>query len=250
MTSKIQRIRAALLELEIQPATAMKVVDGGTGLSHDFNVLPEDFLDQAEEDLESGGNAAILNCLTNANRAIHSQVDQALEALHLNNGGLSWKKKLVLFADVGFIAPRILKKVSDKRNLLEHQYKAPSKRAVGEALDLSTLFVASTKRHLDMFEGDFVIGNPDKRLDAFSFEKEMSVGFSTYSKKAPRFTLWFRKGMALDEPSPRNKRILEVEIGPSETLYKDLVRLALAGERENKVLRALTRFFQTLNARI
>ncbi|MEA2075447.1 MAG: hypothetical protein U9O85_06905 [Euryarchaeota archaeon] len=42
----------------------------------------------------------------------------------------------------GIIAPQILKKINDKRNLLEHEFKKPSLEQVEDALDVATLFIS------------------------------------------------------------------------------------------------------------
>ena len=50
--------------------------------------------------------------------------------------------------NVGIISPRILKRINQKRNFLEHEYKNPEKEQVDDALDVATLFIAYTEKFL------------------------------------------------------------------------------------------------------
>ena len=71
-----------------------------------------------------------------------------------------------LIARCGFAAPRILKRVNDARNLLEHEYVHPTPETTEEALDIATLFVNATRRHFQMFMGEFHVGNGGERIAA------------------------------------------------------------------------------------
>ncbi len=127
-------LKKALAELGITRSRAVKLISGSYSLSYDLGISPQEFLSQAENDFESGGGSARLNAISNAKRAISSQLDQALFCLGFTPTRMDTRKKLRLFGDLGFVAPRILKKVSQARNLLEHEYRAPTKTRVSVSI--------------------------------------------------------------------------------------------------------------------
>ena len=49
---------------------------------------------------------------------------------------------------LGVISPRILLKINQKRNLLEHEYIRPNKGDVEDALDVAILFIVYTDKYL------------------------------------------------------------------------------------------------------
>ena len=123
MTSNLKTLVATL---GIDSDRAVILPNSGDYLRHNFEVNPEDFLEQAEEDYENGGNAALLNSITNAKRAIRSQIDEALYYLGFDPHKMRIQRMVELLREVGDVAPRILRKVDDTRNLLEHEYKMPT----------------------------------------------------------------------------------------------------------------------------
>ena len=105
-------------------------------------LTPMEFLLQAEHDYDIGGQTALLNSLTNSKRAIQCQIDQWIQAFGFETSKTT-KKKIEIINEIGY-APRILRKVSDARNLLEHEYRLPNIEIVEEALDLAWLFISSS----------------------------------------------------------------------------------------------------------
>ncbi len=134
------------------------ITNGGIGAcSHEiiktgFEISPKEFHKLAESDLEASYNNHLLNSLTNTKRAIDSQLDSLLIAfgLYKRSKKERWKfpKKIQFFNDMGIISPRILNKINNKRNLLEHEYKNPSKEEVEDALDVAELFIYCTDKYL------------------------------------------------------------------------------------------------------
>jgi len=150
MSSDLKRL---VNQVGITKENARKLVEGG-GLSpsHSFDIEPEDFLERAEEDYQQGGTSASLNSITNSKRAIYSKMDQALAWLGFDATRLKVLKKVELLGSLGFVTPRILKRVTTPRNILEHQYVRPTTEEIEEALDLAALFTESINRHLLTFE--------------------------------------------------------------------------------------------------
>jgi hypothetical protein len=132
---------------------------GGTLLAHELEVDPHQFLAQAEVDLATGGDAGGLNAVTNAKRAIVSQMDQIL--LTFGYASTRWKmpRKIETLKSLGVVVPRILRKVSSARNFLEHEYRLPTQEQIEEAVDLATLFVAAARHPMEPFADEFELGN-------------------------------------------------------------------------------------------
>src|SRR5688572_20286277 len=129
------------------------------------DIEPRDFLELAEEDLERGRDAALLNAITNAKRAIHCQVDYVLACLGYDPQRLSTAAKFELFDRFGFVAPRILRRVTKLRNVLEHEYIRPPEEQVIDAVDLAALFVEGVGRHLRAFDVGFALGSKSELLE-------------------------------------------------------------------------------------
>jgi hypothetical protein len=239
-----KELKTLIESLGITEDKVIKLSSGGSSLNHDFDINPEDFLQRAEDDYEIGGSAALLNSITNAKRAIHCQIDQALLCLGFNTKRWNLPKKAELLVRLGFVAPRILKRVTHTRNVLEHEYVSPTLEQVEEALDLAALFVEATNRHLEGFGHEFYIGNHDEQVDSFHFRKELGFHFG-YEEKG--FQIWGRTNVS-PELNPRTDvEIGEAFIKPNDEIFIDIVRLVVAGDNEVKVKKALVQFFTTLN---
>jgi uncharacterized protein YutE (UPF0331/DUF86 family) len=52
-------------------------------------------------------------------------------------------KKIERLRALGLLAPSLLRKVVDMRNILEHEYPTPELKNVEDALDIASLFVMS-----------------------------------------------------------------------------------------------------------
>jgi len=112
-----------------------------------LGVSPNDFLEFAIRDLDSGKETYhYVNCLSNCKRAIDSQVDLLIKKFGYKKAAKQerWNipKKLEFIGEFGIITPRILNRIITLRNKLEHEFKAPSKREVEDALDVTVLFLS------------------------------------------------------------------------------------------------------------
>jgi hypothetical protein len=116
---------------------------GGSFTMTELKTSPVEFLNLAEDDFERGGLSALVNATTNAKRAIVCQLDQLL--ISFGYPSLKWNvpKKIERLHALGLLAPSLLRKVVNMRNILEHEYKAPDLQSVEESLDVASLFVMS-----------------------------------------------------------------------------------------------------------
>lgn len=118
----------------------------------DFPINPNDFLSFAEKDIANANEIhALVNCLTNAKRAVDAQVNRVLSVLGFSYKHLSFHKRFAILRDIGIVAPRIIQKMIIARNLLEHEYTCPKRQDVEDALDISTLFVQAVDRIFLLF---------------------------------------------------------------------------------------------------
>jgi len=117
-----------------------------------FQIKPSEFLKFAETDLNNKYAHRLVNSLSNIKRAIDCQLDSLLYGFGLfeksNEERWNFPRKIETLKKLGIISPRILKKINQKRNLLEHQYIKPKKSEVDDALDVATLFIAYTEKFL------------------------------------------------------------------------------------------------------
>jgi hypothetical protein len=117
-----------------------------------FQRKPHDFLRFAQYDLDNRYEHHLINALSNLKRAIDCQLDTLLVGFGLYGEArkkkLSFPKKVALLNSFGIISPRILKRINQKRNLLEHEYVSPAKDDVEDALDIANLFIAYTDKFI------------------------------------------------------------------------------------------------------
>lgn len=131
---------------------------GGSFQLVDIEIKPIEFLTLAEQDYEKGGMAALINCITNAKRAITCQMDQLILSFGFNPYSWNIPKKLECLQQLGLLTPAILRKVSSTRNLLEHQYEKPTMEEVENGLDIATLFVMSNVALFSPFGDELEFG--------------------------------------------------------------------------------------------
>lgn len=117
-----------------------------------FEITPRQFLQFAEYDLNNRYEHHLVNSLSNIKRTIDCQLDSLLFGFGLfqksKKERWNFPKKVDTLSQVGIISPRILEKINQKRNLLEHEYRTPEKGQVEDALDVATLFIAYTEKFL------------------------------------------------------------------------------------------------------
>lgn len=133
--------------------------DGGWALNlHHFELLPDDFLQQAEVDLAQKTQGGDQNAIANAKRAIFCQIDRTLVVLGYEP--LRWRndRRMETIAALGFVAPRILAKVNSARNLLEHSYRRAERIDAEDAVDVAALFTDSAATALRAFPTEFFMG--------------------------------------------------------------------------------------------
>ena len=208
---------------------------GGSHGPAKMEIEPYDFLLQAEEDFERGERSAGINALTNAKRAIVSQMDQALLTFGYKSFRWNIPRKLDVLAELGFVAPRILKRVSSARNLLEHEYKRPSPQEIEDALDLAWLFVSASQAKLRPFGDSFDIG--DLRYVSERHGCSKYLGFGLHCEGESVWYVVLAKDLSAD-----NQTLGQAVIPSGSPEFNLLVRLADAADTGVKMEKVLDEF--------
>jgi|SRR6266404_1011624 len=243
-----QALGELIFLLGIKAGSAVAFYTGGgyfTQSQNDCNLCPEEFLEQAEADYKNGGPGSLLNSISNSQRAIRCAIDQAVDFLGFSPRQMSLSKKVEILSYIGFLTPSILRRVSDARNLLEHEYHPPSPERIEEALELAGLFIEATNRNLDQIGNGFTLGNKGEQLPGSlcSFRNEVSVSWSTDAA----YTIYGYRNRRdeFDQPKTCMRRF---NLPFSDPLYLPLMRLGIVLEKERpeKTARALVQFFDAL----
>ncbi len=247
-TNPVIAFRTFISQLGINAEQAVVSSQGGVlGIRAELEISPEDFVQRAEDDFELGGSAALLNSATNAKRAIRCQVNRILSSVGYDPAAIKIKQKLDLIGQLGFLRPRLLRKVDAARNLLEHEYKCPTIEAVEETIELAALFVEASSQALKGFKSEFSIGNENDYLPGshVSFHNELSFGFSDEKKE---FQIRAYKGQRPDDTSGHESFIGRTLIRPSDAIFNCLIRLSIYGDSlwEGKKKQALADFFSQI----
>ena len=132
-------------------------------INNEFDIQPNQFLIFAELDLTAPYEHNLINALSNAKRALDSQIDTLLLGfdfyLVAKNNMWGFPKKIELIQKLGILAPRVLKKINTTRNLMEHQFVKPKQEMVEDFVDIVSLFLASTDKYIYELPGDCELVN-------------------------------------------------------------------------------------------
>ncbi len=113
-------------------------------LKYRTKIIPLQYLEYAEKDLRLGGNRGHINALPNAKRAIDCEIFTVLAALGVPEPR-TFPGRLEALKSLGLVAPKVIRKIVQLRNVLEHEYHLPTSTEVQDAVDVATLFLAAFK---------------------------------------------------------------------------------------------------------
>jgi len=143
----------SLASLKEFTATAQLGARTGTNqVKTSFGISAREFLGFAAYDFHAEYNHHTVNALSNTKRAIECQIDSLLVAFGLleraKKGKWGFPAKTDTLRRLGIAAPEILERINQKRNFLEHEYRAPEPNEVQDALDVAKLFIEYTDKFL------------------------------------------------------------------------------------------------------
>ncbi len=209
----------------------------GTSLNHgctraDFDINPEEFVDFANVALETPGKQSIVNSLSNSKRAIDCQLNKVLFCFGLNKIKLDFPSKINTLQELGIIAPRILSKINKQRNLLEHEYKCPSREQAEEAVDIAMLFIGASNRILETFVDNFIIGNKSMFDEHYRLNNCISFYFDIWDKNRKFTLVGYKDGL----------HIGETDILPHEKAYINILKLEVAFQQDKRIWESFKEF--------
>jgi hypothetical protein len=103
----------------------------------------------------------LLTRLVMRSGAIHLQTDIVLAAFGFQNPReLSFPRKLELCTSCGIIAPGIVRRLNQLRNVVEHEYRCPSAEEVQDATDIAELFIEATHGLMRLFPHSLRLQSP------------------------------------------------------------------------------------------
>ena len=208
---------------------------GGSFTLMEMEVSPLDFLAQAEEDFERGGISALINATTNAKRAFVCQIDQLLISLGYSSLRWNMPKKVERLRALGLLAPSLLRKTVEMRNILEHEYKAPDLKFVGESLDVASLFVMSASALFIPFDDvlEFFVPDPDDKADEI---KSVTVGLNRKAGKV------FYTVYLYVDAEQGSQCVAQCEIPSGSVLFEAMVKLSVSLMLKYRVPEAIRNF--------
>ncbi|WP_433861243.1 hypothetical protein [Pseudomonas thivervalensis] len=208
---------------------------GGAFGMTELKTSPIEFLTLAEDDFERGGLAALVNATTNVKRAIVGQLDQLL--ISFGYPSLRWNvpKKIERLRALGLLAPRLLRRVVDMRNILEHEYATPDLKEVEEALDIASLFVMSASAMFIPFDDVLEFSLPETAATESSV-KRMMAGLNRESGRV------FYTVYAYEPGEYAERCIGQCEILSGHVLFEAMVKLSASLMLQYKVDQALSDF--------
>jgi hypothetical protein len=129
-------------------------------------ISSEQYLIFAEEDLGDGNSARnLVNAITNAKRALHLRMEDMCLGFGFNafGGPKSFPRMVDYISRFGIAAPRILNRLNQLRNQVEHDYISPNLQDVETFIDVASLFIAATQRWINR-QPSFVEGYQEVTL--------------------------------------------------------------------------------------
>ncbi|MDP2959986.1 MAG: hypothetical protein Q8N71_01060, partial [candidate division Zixibacteria bacterium] len=225
----MQRVDLDFNNIQVEP-------DYGGSLDYEFDINPEEFLDFAKhdiEDFEDKGTQALVNALSNSKRAIDCQVDKIFHCVGINPEGLNFPSKIEILQRIEMVAPRIIRKVIQKRNYLEHEYTCPEKEEIEDFIDIADLFIEASKRILDMFQEGFIVGDKKNMSDDEGHFIHCIYFYFDSDKK--EFELRGYKEGA---------KIGSIKITPKDKEYLDIMKLSISVRKEIKAENTIKKFIE------
>ncbi|MGR5094601.1 hypothetical protein ACPV5O_04990 [Vibrio maritimus] len=180
-----------------------------------FEITAQEFVAFANRDLETDGVHGLVNALSNSKRAIDCQIEAVIEVLGMQKKR-SFPKKAESILNLGLLAPRIINRINQLRNYLEHEYKLPSQARVEDAVDTATLFVEVTQRVFRGCQTEFFFGG--ESVEEPIIAASVEVSFSPSNKI---FTISCKNS---------NETLFDSEITSESEFYVPLLKLTLSSD--------------------
>ncbi|MCD6334525.1 MAG: hypothetical protein J7M27_04260 [Candidatus Latescibacteria bacterium] len=151
---------------------------------------------------------------------------RVLSALGFSVKRRSFKRRFDILRDIDVVAPRIIRKVRDARNLLEHDYVCPERKEVEDALDIATLFVLAIDRVFLLFPLRTYVYNEDEP-DYIKFVPSdcLLIEFKE-EEVSPLFNVDIRRD---------SETVGSITVDASDQYFVPIIRLFIAIQRDGDI---------------
>ena len=233
------------------------------GLFSDYTIKPSDFITFAKADFYTPDTRGLINALTNAKRAIDCQADGFLAAIGINSdaidkqlgreglASIAFRKtskegalKFRLLEALGVATPSIVGRMRTLRNLLEHEYKKPTRRSVSDAIGIAELFVqACGGKMKSIFDGVGLgsgITNVRGRKEA---ARNLIIRFQT--KPQTHFEVYF-----WNNEKPTQGRPPEIKVRIGDSYFVPLLKLNCQTEWDKDTTEPVKAFLTELGFKL
>lgn len=173
-------------------------------ISYSKGLSPLNYLEFANEDLKDGGvQRNLINSISNAKRALHLEVETLCKAFgqeHAKKKAKTFPQRLKFLNDCGMVRYRLLTKLNNIRNLVEHEYYIPERNEVEDFIDVVDLFIDAMRLNRSRYPCD--IGMLDAVDDSGKFH-------------ATSISMNFEKGII-------SLKILPLGVWRGDAIYKEI----------------------------
>jgi len=223
--------------------------DYGTRLGYDFDIDPHEFLSFAKSDRKEGGKRGKVNALSNAKRAIDSQIDRIFKSIGYDVGSLppyfsEFVKefcdentdipfKLRIINAFGIAPGGVISDIRTLRNKTEHEYMMPTEVDVKNAVEIAELFLSATERHL-MTVWSFQISDTSRLNDNYI----SGIYFGTSEP---------HKAIKASYNNMQNLKIHTCRLKPMQLEHAIIMRMCLNIDQDKEVLKTLKYLLRKLN---
>jgi hypothetical protein len=235
----------------------------GIGLFSSYTIKPSDFITFAKADFYTPDTRGLINALSNAKRAIDCQADGFLSAIGINSDGIDKQLgreglasiafgktskegplKFRLLEALGVATPSIVGRMRSLRNLLEHEYKKPSRRSVSDAIGIAELFVqACGGKMKSMFDGVGLGSGVTTARGRKEVARDLFIRFQT--KPQAHFDVYF-----WNNENPSKERPPEIKVRIGDQHFVPLLKLNCQTEWDKDMTEPIKSFLTELGFKL
>ena len=127
---------------------------------YDTTMSPNGYLEFAIDDFDGESKRGLVNAFGNVKRALHFAVDILLQqyGLFKHFRKSNFPAKLRLLDEIGVLPINVMKNLNVERNLVEHEYDAPPRSRVAEAIDIVKLLLLASEKLLEATPHEAIVG--------------------------------------------------------------------------------------------
>ena len=152
-----------------------------------FSLSSSHFRDFATMDSKDSRIHSRVNTLSNIKRAIECRVDELLYYCCVmpiaRKEHWNFPSKLGVLERIGILAPKVLTRINQKRNQLEHQYIRPSQKDVQDGLDVMLLFLEYTSPFCSNLRRIRVVKDERRECDILFDEQHETITLRPRGKR-------------------------------------------------------------------